>query len=222
MILLTQILDELEGSNGPPAPPETDDPFEMILWENVVYLADDKTRRQAFEALGERVGTTPAQVLAVPFETLVEIAARGPFAEQRADRMRQVAQIALDRFNGDLMAAARLPFRSARTVMEQFPGVGDPGADKILLFSASHACFAFESNGLRVLLRLGFGKESANYSASYRSALAAIAEQLEPDFEVCMRAYQLLRRHGQTTCKASSPRCGECGITALCSYYARS
>ena len=189
---LSEILDALEGLYGPPAPPETVDPFEMILWETVAYLVDDKTRRQAFLALRERVGTSPGEILAAPFETLVEITSCGPSAEQRADRLRQAAGIAMDQFDGDLMAAARLPFVAARKAMKQFPGVGDPGAEKILLFSKSYPSFTFESNGLRVLLRLGFGKESTNYSTSYRSAQADVAEQLTPEFGACVRAYQLL------------------------------
>ena len=38
-------------------------------------------------------------------------------------------------------------------ILKRFPGIGDPGADKILLCSRGAATLAPESNALRVLLR---------------------------------------------------------------------
>ncbi len=69
--------------------------------------------------------------------------------------------------------------RKPRKRCKKFPRIGEPGAEKILLFSQSYPVLALESNGLRVLLRLGFGEERKNYSVSYKLAQAAAQSQLK-------------------------------------------
>ena len=49
---------------GPPAPVPTADPFELVLWENVAYLAPPARRREAFEQLKSVIGTSPTLILA--------------------------------------------------------------------------------------------------------------------------------------------------------------
>jgi len=39
----------------------------------------------------------------------------------------------------------------------------------------------FDSNGLRVLLRLGLGEEKKNYTATYRAVQEAIQSQIKQD-----------------------------------------
>jgi endonuclease III len=78
---------------------------------------------------------------------------------------------------------------------------------------------ALDSNGLRVLLRLGFGREDKNYTKSYRSAQEAAAGDLPPDVGVLIEAHQLLRRHGKELCKANHPRCEICPVRAKCAYF---
>ncbi|MGH7452586.1 MAG: hypothetical protein ACRENG_14660, partial [bacterium] len=135
------------------------------LWENVVYLADDERREQAFRLLKQRVGTKPQQILAAPDELLFEIASLGILPEQRVEKLRKIAKIALEEFQGDLRAILKKPLREAKKSLQKFPSIGEPSAEKILLFSRSYPMLALDSNGLRVLLRLGFGEEKKNYSA---------------------------------------------------------
>ena len=78
---------------------------------------------------------------------------------------------------------------------------------------------ALESNGLRVRLRLGYGKEDRNYAASYRSVQAALASQLRGDCAALIQAHQLLRTHGQELCKSSKPRCEQCPLAQKCNYF---
>ena len=95
---------------------------------------------------------------------------------------------------------------------------GDPAAEKILLFTRSYPVFSLDSNGLRVLCRVGFAEEQKNYSATYRLVQDAIREQLPRDFDSLIRAYQLIRHHGQELCKRSKPRCTECPVRESCNY----
>jgi len=40
---LARVLDALERHHGTPKPPPTTDPLELVRWENVAYLADERT-----------------------------------------------------------------------------------------------------------------------------------------------------------------------------------
>jgi endonuclease III len=214
------VLGLLEKHYGRPAPPVVTDPFEQILLENVVYLANDERRMAAFTALKKCVGLRPDKILAASDETLLEIARMGSIVpEVSVRKMREVADIAKNALKGNLRASLKKPFREAVKDMKLFPGIGDPGAEKILLFARSHRVLAFDSNGLRVVRRLGFSEEKKNYSASYRAAQEALQDQLPADFDSLIRAYQLLRRHGKELCKTSRPLCGQCPLQLDCRYF---
>ena len=56
------VIDRLAQLYGEPAPPAVTDPFAMILWENIAYLANDTKRAQAFTELRNKVGLTPKDI----------------------------------------------------------------------------------------------------------------------------------------------------------------
>lgn len=217
-IALPQIIDRLQSHCGKPKPPKLTGPWEMILWENVAYLADDERRLQAFQTLKKEIGTKPAEILSASDEALTEVARHGILAEQFVEKLRKCAKIALEEFDGDLRGIVKLPVDKAKKALQKFPGIGEPGAEKILLFTRTYPILALESNGLRVLLRLGFGEEKKNYSATYRLVQQAAAAELGSKFSALIDAHLLLRRHGQELCKRSKPACGECPLAEACAY----
>jgi adenine-specific DNA glycosylase len=87
------------------------------------------------------------------------------------------------------------------------------------MLCGSHAVLGLDSNALRVLCRLGYGRESKSYSKTYRSARDTAMIALPKKAAVMAEASQLLREHGKQTCKTSAPRCGECPVTAACTWY---
>src|SRR5262249_44624403 len=127
--------------------------------------------------------------------------------------------IAAEDFGGNLKPILRLPLTEAKKALRKFPSIGEPGAEKILLFAGSHPVLALDSNGLRVVLRLGFGKEEKSYAKSYRSVQDALAPGLPLDTAFLTEAHQLLRRHGQELCKTSHPKCEACPLNEQCAYY---
>src|SRR6476646_5260564 len=172
---LEKIVAQLARYYGPPAPPITNDPFELILLESVAYLVTDDRREEAFRLLRRLVGTKPLEILAASKGDLLRVTTLGGMAaEMRAGRLREIALITTTEFDGDLRTALKLPLAKAKQALRKFPSIGEPGAEKILLFTKTYPVAALDSNGLRVLLRLGFGEERKNYSASYRSVQEAI------------------------------------------------
>ncbi len=222
MAPLNELLDQLERHYGPIKRPEINDPFEMILWENVAYLVDDERRGETFSLLKRRVGLKPGQILAVQPQVLREVTKHGGIlTDQRAQKLVESAEIAVREFDGNLQSILDLPAAKAKKVLQKFPGIGEPGAEKILLFCRKLPVLALESNGMRVLLRLGYGKEETNYTASYRCIRKAVEREVISDFDWLIRAHLLLRHHGQQICKRNLPHCDECPVSRACDFYSK-
>jgi endonuclease III len=217
---LREVLARLEAAHGAPEPPLASDPFAAAVLESVAYLVDDERRRRVFERLRDAVGITPEALLAVPEAELARlIADGGMLPAHRAAKVQKAAAIAAEIGVDELRRQAAAG--TGARLLRRFPGIGEPGADRLQLLAHGKLTLAPDSNALRVLLRLGFGAESGDYTAQYRSAAAAVAPQLPPDFDWLLRAHQLLRRHGQEVCRRAAPRCEICPLTQLCAWYAR-
>jgi endonuclease III len=217
-ITFSRLVDKLHRHYGASAPPPSTDPLELVIWENIAYLASDERRAKAFADLKENIGTRPEQILAAKHSALAALGKAGILPDVSAEKLLTIAKIAYEEFDSDLCSALKKPFPQAKRALKRFPGIGDPGADKILLFTRSYPVMGLDSNGLRVLVRVGFAEEQKNYSATYRLVQDALREQLPPGYDSLIRAHQLLRRHGQELCKRSNPRCAECPLRDTCNY----
>jgi len=215
-IPLPRVIERLVAFYGDTEPPEVTDPWGMIVWENVAYLANDKHRREAMTVLRDQTGTSPEQIIAAPVGRLLKAAVHGIVPDQSVVKLRRCAEIALQEFGGDLRPILKRPLAQARKALKRFPAIGDPGAEKILLFCRAFPILALDSNGLRVLVRLGYGEEKPNYSITYRLVQEAIEDELIKEYPWLIKAHQLLRRHGQELCKRSKPRCEKCPLAGEC------
>jgi endonuclease-3 len=217
-ITFSKLVDELQQHYGRPALPASIDPLELIIWENIAYLASDERRAAAFATLKRSIGTRPEQILAAKHSALTAIGKAGILPDVSAEKLLAIAKLAYEEFDSDLRSVLKKPMLQAKKALKRFPSIGDPGAEKILLLSRSYPVMALDSNGLRVLCRVGFAEEQKNYSATYRSVQDAIHEQLPRDCDSLIRAHQLLRQHGQELCKRSKPRCTKCPVRESCNY----
>jgi len=214
------VIKRLNSHYGRPTTPRLKDPLALILHENIGYLVNDEKRDEAFAALKKEVGLKPTDLLSTPLEKLVMITRLGGIhPELRAARLHESAQIVLNDFAGDLRNALKLPLPKAIKALKKFPSIGVPGAEKVLMFSRSYPVLALDSNGLRVLLRLGFGEEQRSYSSSYSSAQAAIKDQLPADYDYLIAAHLLLRQHGKELCRRQNPACEICPLKTDCLYF---
>ena len=214
---LAKLVGQLRSKYGPPKPPPAKDAFELVAWEKVAYLAPDERRAAAFSLLRQRIGLTPKKVLAAPRAEVIDVLATGGIgAPERANNLIKAAEMVVGDFDGSLDEVCRRPLADAKKQLMRIYGIGEPGAEKILLFTRSHPVLGLDSNGLRVLTRLGYGAEAKTYSATYRSATSAALPELGANVESLIDANLLLRTHGQTVCKTSNPHCGACVIRESC------
>ena len=213
------LIDRLRKLYGEPVPPRVTEPFAMVLWENVAYLASDAKRAEAFDELEARTGLTPAGIRKAKDSVLLGIASKGIIAAGTVEKLRIAAEIARDSFHDDLAPILDKPLAAAKKDLRKFPAIGEPAAEKILLFNQRFPVLAMDSNALRVLVRIGYAPEHRDYSTMYKNMQAALAPQLPKDCKALIRAYQLLRRHGQELCKRNTLLCDRCPLRPNCAHF---
>jgi hypothetical protein len=118
---------------------------------------------------------------------------------------------------------AREALREARAVSVERSVGADPARERVVPRGRRDARRGLPvaegySNGLRVLVRLGYAKDDANYAKTYRAAAEAVGPELPDGTAWLVAAHQLLRRHGQETCRRSEPRCKVCPLAKGCDF----
>ena len=202
----------------------------MILYLNCGYPATDAACAKGFDALKREVGLSPREILSADDEQLTNLLrAGGIVPEKRAARLQETARKVKAEFGGDLKTALKKRLRlekdqagkgikSAKNALREFPVIGEPSADKILLFSKLAPVAAVPSAFVEVTARLWLGQSSSNYARDYRASSDVLDAALPETFDARQRAYLLLKKHGQQTCKRSRPKCEICPLTSHCAF----
>jgi endonuclease III len=184
----------------------------------VAYRTDEATRLRAFRLLESGIGTAPEAILRAPFAALRDITRAGGAigSDLRAKRVRFIAERVLERWDGDLWPIAKLPYDDAVRELMRYPSIGRPGAERILLLAGAFRPLALESNGLRVLLRLGYGRDLGRYDKTYAAVQASAAPEIAETERARLSAHFLLQAHGQAFCRRAAPMCSACPVRADC------
>ena len=216
-----EVLDRLELHYGQLEAGWPIDPYQFLVWWYSGYPASDAACGKGWTSLANRIGTEPRQILAASSTELASaLEAGGMFPELRSVRLMELAARVQNEFGGDLRSGLTGPIARARKVLKTFPGIGDPGADRILLFAGLAPVAAVPSNVVHVLIRILGGPEALSYGAAYKKAQQAISANVAENLEARARAYLLLKRHGQEVCKRTKPRCQGCPVNFVCAYAA--
>src|SRR5208282_872139 len=91
-------------------------------------------RKAVFEGVRDQVGMDAASIWKAGKEVLLLLAKMGGMRpETRVFRWQEIARITLTQFAGNLDSILQLPYLQARRALQQFPNIGQPGAEKILM-----------------------------------------------------------------------------------------
>lgn len=219
---LGQILDALESFHGAQTPSAPTDPYLFLIWWHCGYPPSEERCSRGWKALNAEVGVAPDDLLSTASSRLARVLkAGGLVPELRARRLKEVALRLRTTFSGDLSAGLRaLSLPEARTALRKLPGIGNPGADRILLFGDISPVAAVPSSCPHVLVRIESGREPGAYTAVYAQAQRSLEAQLPAAMSVRTRAYLLLQRHGRVLCKRTNPKCGDCPVAPDCAFVA--
>ena len=218
---MADVLDRLEAQHGAQEPDWPVDPYDFLIWWHCGYPASDERCARGWSALKKSIGIEPERILKATQTKLAEaLKAGGMVPELRAMHVQQIAEGVMKEFEGDLRQGLKGDVSELRKRLKRFPGIADPGADRILLFAKIKAIAAVPSNCPQVLVRIQLGLEREDYGVSYREAQSLISGEVPEKFVPRQRAYLLLKQHGQSICKRSNPKCSECVLIEHCAYFA--
>ena len=146
------------------------------MWWHCGYPPGEARCEQGWQALRREIAVEPQVLRAARPARLARVLAAGGLVPQlRAERLREVATRVLEDFAGDLAAGlARLPPAQAHAALRKFPGIGPPGADRMVLFAGLAPLAAVPSSCPYVLPRILSGRVADGYRASYSQAQRAI------------------------------------------------
>lgn len=216
-----ELLNSLEKFYGKQETYWPTDPYEFIVWWHCGYPQSDAACAKGWQKLSADIGIEPEKILAAtPAKLASALKPGGMVPELRALRLKEISMRVRDQYDDDLRAALRGPLADARKRLKSFHSIADPGADRILLFAGIAPIAAIPSNCPNVLIRILHGQERENYGVTYREAQQAVAASVPEKLESRARAYLLLKRHGQETCKRTKPKCDKCPVSESCAYFA--
>jgi endonuclease III len=218
-LTIPELLNQLEEFYGKQEACWPSDPYLFLLWWYCGYPASDASCSKGWKELTRTIGTDPDAILAAdPARLSAALKAGGMLPELRAARTKEVAARIKNEFAGDLRSSLAGPITKIRKVLKSFPSIADPGADRILLFAKIQPVAAVPSNCTAVLERIQNGREKKNYNASYREGQRMLDLEVPVTFDARVRAYLLLKRHGQELCKRTKPKCELCPLRAACAF----
>lgn len=214
---IANILATLESLYGAQQPFAPADPYEFLIWWHCGYPPGEARCASGWQALKLQIGIGPKKLVLAPRAKLAAaLKAGGMVPALRATRLKEIAMRVQDEYAGDLRAALEaLPVAQARKILKSFPGIGNPGADRILLFARLDAVAAVPSACPHVLARLIQDDAGKNYAADYAAAQRML-DGVPAEFDARIRAYLLISRHGQTLCKRTHPACERCPLRPRC------
>ena len=218
--LLPQILETLEARYGTQQPRWPTDPFSFLVWWHCGYPPSEERCTKGWDALNQEIGVGAEQLLAARPQKLARVlTAGGIVAQIRATRLKAIARVVRDEFAGDLRSAlSSVSLREARAVLKRFPGIGNPGADRILLFAEIAPVPAVPSSCPHVPVRIESGREPGKYDATYAQAQRLLEAQIPGTCRALSRAYLLLQVHGRQLCKRTNPKCSLCPVAKSCAF----
>jgi endonuclease-3 len=216
---IADLLDALQSFYGAVAPHAPTDPYEFLVWWHCGYPASEERCAKGWESLRREIGIAPKQLaLATTAQLAKALKAGGMVPELRAARLKEIAQRVQREFAGDLLSVlSQLPAAQVRKALKAFPGIGNPGADRISLFSRLSPLAAVPSACPHVLVRVLHGPEGDKYVAIYAAAQRML-DALPATFDARIRGYLLVDRHGHELCKRSKPLCPRCPLQSQCAF----
>jgi len=130
------------------------------------------------------------------------------YPNNKAKHLIGMAKMLLENYNGQMP--------SDIDELQKLPGVGRKTANVLASVLFNQPAMAVDTHVFRVSARLGLTSNSKTPYDTEMQLVKNIPEELIPI------AHHWLILHGRYTCMARKPKCGECGLTLYCKFYAES
>ncbi len=139
-------------------------------------------------------------------EEVLEIIKSCSYPNNKSKHLVGMAKMLTRDFGGELPADVDL--------LQKLPGVGRKTANVLASVIYDLPAMAVDTHVHRVSARIGLATNAKTPIQTETQLVKHIPEEL------ISRAHHWLILHGRYVCTARKPKCGECGISAFCKFYA--
>lgn len=191
--------------------PPLDELVSCILSQNTT----DTNCYRAFTALKARYATWQ-DVVDAPAAEVIETVRVAGLAHQKGPRIQAaLRRIQAERGAFDIGFLGDLPLEEARGWLMQLDGVGPKTAAIVLCFAFNRPAFPVDTHVHRVGQRIGFLPQGISAERAH-----TVMEAIVPPADYYAFHINLIQ-HGRAICKAPTPQCARCPLTAYCDYFQR-
>ncbi len=183
-----------------------DNPYQLLVAVVLSAQCTDKRVNMTTPALFARY-PDPYALAQATFEELFPLIRSISYPNNKTKHLIGLGQMLVNAFNGEV------PMTVDELV--KLPGVGRKTANVITSVIDQQPNMAVDTHVFRVSARLGLTSRAKTPLQAEKQLIAHIPEEL------VHKAHHWLILHGRYTCLARSPKCSQCSLTSLCTYYGK-
>jgi endonuclease III len=183
-----------------------DNPFQLLVAVILSAQCTDKRVNLTTPAIFEQYPTA-AKMAKAGFDDLFPIIKSISYPNNKTKHLIGMANMLMTQFAGEVPMTVE--------ALVQLPGVGRKTANVITSVIDKQPNMAVDTHVFRVSARLGLTTNATTPLAAEKQLIKNIPAEL------VHTAHHWLILHGRYTCLARSPKCEECGLQAICKYYAK-
>lgn len=203
--------DRLFAAYGPQGWWPGESPLEVLIGAVLVQNTAWRNVEKALANLREAGCLNARRLYALRVEELAELIRPAGYYRIKAQRLRNLLQLVVERYDADLTTMFATPPDVLRSELLEVHGVGSETADAILLYAGQIPSFVADSYAQRVLARHGW----LDFDADYTAVKEFFEERLPSDVRLYNEYHALLVRVGKDHCKSGGPKCDGCPLQTL-------
>lgn len=182
-----------------------DNPFHLLVAVILSAQCTDKRVNLTTPAIFAKY-PTPQKMARATFDELFPLIKSISYPNNKTKHLIGMSNMLLDKFGGEVPM-------TVNELME-LPGVGRKTANVITSVIDEQPNMAVDTHVFRVSKRLALVSQKASTPLAVEKELVKYIPT-----EMIHKAHHWLILHGRYVCLARNPKCGECGLRAVCFYY---
>ena len=155
-----------------------------------------------------------AAIVALPEDALGDLVRPSGHFRVKARKLQSFCGVVIDEYGGNLDALLAGDVETVRTRLLHIWGIGPESADAITLYAARLPTFVVDAYAYRLFERLGRPPGPRRYDVYREYFMRALGT----DEWALNEWHALIVRHGQRTCRKTTPLCGDCALLDRCAF----
>jgi endonuclease-3 related protein len=210
-VSLQEVYERLFERYGPQHWWPAESPFEVLIGAVLVQNTAWRNVEKAIENLRETGLLDARKLYRVPAEELAELIRPAGYYRVKAQRLRNLLGLLVERYDGSLDELFAVPPDVLREELLAVHGVGPETADAIMLYAGHIPSFVVDAYAHRVLARHGW----IDFEADYHRIKEFFEERLPAEAPLYNEYHALLVRVGKEHCKSSEAKCEGCPLQQM-------